>query len=127
MPLVKQGRVATDMFVHVADGTELPGDGAVLISAARFLEDPEGLSRRDGKTLFGVLPADRRRPHHRAAPAHAVAPFGECRTVSASAQASLSERAELSRAGVLDRALRAASPGAVIEAALETVGRERLA
>ena len=53
MPLVKQGRIATDMFVHVADGTELPGDGAVLISAARFLEDPQGLSRRAGKT--GVI------------------------------------------------------------------------
>src|SRR6476659_6814573 len=53
MPLVKQGRIATDVFVHVADGAELPGDGAVLISAARFLEDPEGLSRRAGKT--GVI------------------------------------------------------------------------
>src|SRR3954462_14985319 len=53
MPLVKQGRIATDIFVHVADGAELPGDGAVLISAARFLEDPEGLSRRAGKT--GVI------------------------------------------------------------------------
>ena len=53
MPLVKQGRVATDIFVHVADGAELPGDGAVLISAARFLEDPEALLRRAGKT--GVI------------------------------------------------------------------------
>src|SRR3982074_1625522 len=53
MPLVKQGRIATDVFVHVADGTELPGDGAVLISTARFLEDPERLSCRAGKT--GVI------------------------------------------------------------------------
>ena len=53
MPLVKQGRVATDIFVHVADGAELPGDGAILISAARFLEDPEALLRRSGKT--GVI------------------------------------------------------------------------
>jgi uncharacterized protein (DUF934 family) len=53
MPLVKQGRVATDIFVHVADGAELPGDGAVLVSAARFLEDPEALLRRSGKT--GVI------------------------------------------------------------------------
>jgi len=53
MPLVKQGRIATDIFVQVADGAELPGDGAVLISSARFLEDPEGLSRRAGKT--GVI------------------------------------------------------------------------
>jgi uncharacterized protein (DUF934 family) len=50
MPLVKQGKIAADTFVHVADDAELPGDGAVLISAARFLEDPEALSRRAGKT-----------------------------------------------------------------------------
>ena len=53
MPLVKQGRIATDIFVHVPDGAELPGDGAVLISAARFLDDPETLSRRAGK--LGVI------------------------------------------------------------------------
>jgi len=53
MPLVKNGRIATDIFVHVADDAELPGDGAVLISAARFLENPEAISRRLGKT--GVI------------------------------------------------------------------------
>ena len=53
MPLVKNGRIATDIFVHVADGAELPGDGAILVSAARFLEDPEALLRRAGKT--GVI------------------------------------------------------------------------
>jgi uncharacterized protein (DUF934 family) len=53
MPLVKQGRIATDVFVHVADGAELPGDGAVLVSATRFLGDPEALLRRAGKT--GVI------------------------------------------------------------------------
>ena len=49
MPLVKNGTIATDIFVHVPDGTELPDDGAVLISAARFLEDPEALLRRAAK------------------------------------------------------------------------------
>jgi uncharacterized protein (DUF934 family) len=53
MPLVKNGKIATDIFVHVADDAELPADGAVLISAARFLENPEALSRRPGKT--GVI------------------------------------------------------------------------
>ncbi|KRR30136.1 DUF934 domain-containing protein [Bradyrhizobium retamae] len=53
MPLVKNGRIATDLFVHVADGAELPGDGAVLISSARFLEDPEAILKRAGKT--GVI------------------------------------------------------------------------
>ena len=53
MPLVKQGRIATDSFVHVDDGAELPGDGAVLVSAARFLEEPEALLARTGK--LGVI------------------------------------------------------------------------
>jgi uncharacterized protein (DUF934 family) len=53
MPLVKNGRIATDVFLHVADGAELPGDGAVLVSATRFLEDPEALLKRAGKT--GVI------------------------------------------------------------------------
>ena len=53
MPLVKQGRIATDIFLHVADGDELPVDGAILIPAARFLENAEALSRRAGK--IGVI------------------------------------------------------------------------
>lgn len=53
MPLVKQGRLTTDLFVHVVDGAELPGDGAVLVSAERFLADPEALLRRAGKV--GVI------------------------------------------------------------------------
>jgi uncharacterized protein (DUF934 family) len=50
MPLVKTGKISTDAFVHVADDAELPDDGAVLISATRFLGDAETLSRRNGKT-----------------------------------------------------------------------------
>src|ERR1700704_980759 len=50
MPLVKHGKITTDTFVHLADDAEIPGDGAILISAARFLEDPEMLSDRAGKT-----------------------------------------------------------------------------
>ena len=53
MPLVKQGRITTDLFVHVVDGAELPGDGAILVPAARFLEDPEGLLKRTDKV--GVI------------------------------------------------------------------------
>jgi uncharacterized protein (DUF934 family) len=53
MPLVKNARITTDLFVHVADGAELPGDGDILISAERFLADPEALLRRPGKT--GVI------------------------------------------------------------------------
>jgi uncharacterized protein (DUF934 family) len=53
MPLVKNGKIASDTFVRIADDAELPGDGAILISAARFLENAEALSRRLGKT--GVI------------------------------------------------------------------------
>lgn len=53
MPLVKQGRIVTDPFVHVADGVELPADGAILVPAARFFEDPETLLKRAGK--LGVV------------------------------------------------------------------------
>jgi uncharacterized protein (DUF934 family) len=53
MPLVKQGKISGDAFVHVADDVEIPAGAAVLISAARFLADPETLSRRLGKT--GVI------------------------------------------------------------------------
>ena len=50
MPLVKNGRIITDLFVRVADGEELPGNGDILISSERFLADPEALLRRAGKT-----------------------------------------------------------------------------
>ena len=45
MPLVKGGKIASDPFAHVADGAELP-QGCVLVSAARFLEDPAALLKR---------------------------------------------------------------------------------
>ena len=53
MPLVKNAKIVNDLFVQVPDGAELPGDGAILISAARFLGDPEALLRRAGK--LGVI------------------------------------------------------------------------
>ena len=208
------------LFVHVADDAELPGDGAVLVSAARFLQtrrrpaarrqgrrDLAEQSRRrrsgavsrparrggagvsdvsataapiarrvccasairyrgelratgqvlrdqfvfmlragfdafevkkqsdaeafaaDRQALFGVLPADRRWPHHRAAPADAVASFRECRPMNAVHPQLIREPTGRVAGGrkQLDRALRDASPAEVIAAALKTVGRERLA
>ena len=53
MPLVKGGKIAIDAFVRVADDAELPDGDAVLISAARFLGNPEAISLRLGKT--GVI------------------------------------------------------------------------
>lgn len=48
MPLVKNGTIASETFAHVADDAELPAGGAVLISAARFLDNPEALLQRAG-------------------------------------------------------------------------------
>jgi uncharacterized protein (DUF934 family) len=53
MPLVKNGKIAADIFVHVPDSAEMPEGGAVLVSAARFLEDPEALLARVGE--LGVI------------------------------------------------------------------------
>jgi uncharacterized protein (DUF934 family) len=53
MPLVKGGKITTDAFVHVADDAEIPRDGAILVSAARFVENAEALARRAGPT--GVI------------------------------------------------------------------------
>jgi uncharacterized protein (DUF934 family) len=53
MPLVKNGKIVGDAFIHIADEGEIPSGSAVLISAARFLADADALSRRLGKT--GVI------------------------------------------------------------------------
>ena len=53
MPLVKNGKIAADSFVHVADDAELPDGGSVLVSAARFLENPESLLAKTAK--LGVI------------------------------------------------------------------------
>jgi uncharacterized protein (DUF934 family) len=53
MLLVKSGKIVGDAFVRVADDAELPSEGAILISAARFLDDPEFLSRHVGRV--GVI------------------------------------------------------------------------
>jgi uncharacterized protein (DUF934 family) len=46
MPLVKGGQIANDAFVQLADDAPLPENGAVLVSAARFMQDPEVLLNR---------------------------------------------------------------------------------
>jgi uncharacterized protein (DUF934 family) len=53
MPLVRSGKISDDAFVHIADDAPIPGDGAIMIPAARFLEDAELLSRRNAPT--GVI------------------------------------------------------------------------
>jgi uncharacterized protein (DUF934 family) len=53
MPLVKNGKTTNDDFVHIADDVAIPSEGAVLISAARFVSDAEALSLRAART--GVI------------------------------------------------------------------------
>jgi uncharacterized protein (DUF934 family) len=53
MPLVKNGKIATDSFVHIADDADIPGEAAVLMTAARFMKDPEALAARQSPT--GVI------------------------------------------------------------------------
>jgi uncharacterized protein (DUF934 family) len=53
MPLVKGGKITTDPLVHVADDADIPGEGAVLVTAARFLGDAEAFALRAART--GVI------------------------------------------------------------------------
>jgi uncharacterized protein (DUF934 family) len=53
MPLVKGGKIAGDSFAHLADDAALPQEGDVLVSAARFLQEPDALLGRAGKV--GVI------------------------------------------------------------------------
>ena len=53
MPLVRNGKITGDPYLHLAEDAEIAPDGAILLSAARFLEDPETVSRRPGRT--GVI------------------------------------------------------------------------
>jgi uncharacterized protein (DUF934 family) len=47
MPLVKSHAVVADGFVRVSDEEPVPG-GSVLLTAARFLADPQGLFQSEG-------------------------------------------------------------------------------
>jgi uncharacterized protein (DUF934 family) len=53
MPLVKGGKIIDDALVHLTDDAALPDSGDVLVSAARFLQDPEALLHRPSKV--GVI------------------------------------------------------------------------
>lgn len=60
MPLVKNGRIVSDGYIHVADDAEIPVDGAALIPAARLLVDPDALLKRNSPT--GVIWPNNRDP-----------------------------------------------------------------
>jgi uncharacterized protein (DUF934 family) len=52
MPLIKDGRLASDPWIAVADDAELPATGAVIVSLARFRAEREALLARGA--LLGV-------------------------------------------------------------------------
>jgi uncharacterized protein (DUF934 family) len=60
MPLVKNGKIVSDGYIHVADDAEIPADGAALIPAARLLADPDALLKRNSPT--GVIWPNNRDP-----------------------------------------------------------------
>ncbi len=50
MPLVKDGKIVDDTFVHLADDAVLASGGDLLIPAVRFLADSGAAVARSGKT-----------------------------------------------------------------------------
>jgi uncharacterized protein (DUF934 family) len=59
MPLVENGHIVEDRYVHVADDAPLPDRVPVIVSAKRFLAEADTLIRRDG-SLGVAWPNDRR-------------------------------------------------------------------
>lgn len=53
MPLVKGGKILDDSFARIADDAELPDHGAIMVSAARLLQDADKILNRAGKV--GVI------------------------------------------------------------------------
>ena len=59
MPLVENGQIVQDRYLHVEDDGPIPDRVPAIVSAQRFLANADALVRRDGS--LGVLwPNDRR-------------------------------------------------------------------
>jgi uncharacterized protein (DUF934 family) len=59
MPLVENGQIVQDRYMHVGDDAPIPDRVPVIVPAQRFLANIDALIRRDGS--LGVLwPNDRR-------------------------------------------------------------------
>jgi len=59
MPLIRNGRVTADRYVHILDDAPLPEDVPVMVPAARFLADAGEILRRDAPV--GVVWPNNRR------------------------------------------------------------------
>jgi len=58
MPLIKNGSIVDDRYVHVIDDAPVPDGAAVIVPAARFLADVADFARREAPT--GVAWANNR-------------------------------------------------------------------
>ena len=47
MPLVRAGKVVEDRFLRIADGDPVPEEGAIIVSADRFLADADEFAHRN--------------------------------------------------------------------------------
>jgi uncharacterized protein (DUF934 family) len=59
MPLIKNGRVTEDRYVHILDDAPIPDGVPVVVPAVRFLADAEEILRRDAP--IGVVWPNNRR------------------------------------------------------------------
>jgi uncharacterized protein (DUF934 family) len=50
MPVVKDGRIVEDRWVHIADGEDIPMDAAIIVGADRWLADRASLVHRNAET-----------------------------------------------------------------------------
>jgi len=50
MPLIKNGRLTEERYVHVLDDAPIPDGVPVIVPAARFLADADEILRRDAPT-----------------------------------------------------------------------------
>jgi uncharacterized protein (DUF934 family) len=49
MQIIKNGAIVDDAWVHVADGADLPAQGDIIVSLARYREERDKLRSRNGK------------------------------------------------------------------------------
>lgn len=61
MQIIKNGAIVEDAFVHVANGAELPAQGDVIVSLARYIEERDVLRARTGRV--GVRLASNEQAH----------------------------------------------------------------
>ena len=54
MQIIRDGRIVTDTFVHVADDAEIPATGDIIVSVERFRTERQSWEGRSGKVGLRV-------------------------------------------------------------------------